>query len=412
VADAARDTGPSGFCPRWSEVKTAAASYNSAMTNWQTKIRPLLRDFGLSIAVWLPLSLLATWQAYQQEQQLNIPSNLPVLTLAYAARYMAIALLTPPIFYCVTRWPVKSGAVIRRALAYVLGFGPFLLGFGLIRLALLPSWVQEKGMWAPRNLMSLEGIMFDKIADMLLLYMTLVIVAHAYTYFATARRQEIERLQLRQALAQSELQALRAQLHPHFLFNTLQGVSTLIPRDQATAQRMVLTLAALLRTVLKHGSTDIVTFREELEFVRAYLNLEKMRLGTRLEVRWNIAAEAEPALIPQLLLQPLLENAIQHGVANSNEGGWIAVEASIDSDRLVVQITNSIAGVSRPGMGLGLENVRARLKWMFSDDARFEFHRLTDPARAVARLELPTFTTSSVEMSRGVSLVGELECES
>ena len=106
-------------------------------------------------------------------------------------------------------------------------------------------------------------------------------------------------LQLRQSLAQSELQMLRAQLHPHFLFNTLQGVSTLIDTDRATAQNMLLTLAGLLRKVLKYGSTDLLPFREELAFVEAYLQLERMRLGRRLEVRWQIAPEVAAALIPQ-----------------------------------------------------------------------------------------------------------------
>jgi two-component system, LytTR family, sensor kinase len=407
--------------PRFSHpgVKPPHTGYNSSMPARKTKIRALLRDYVVSIAVWLPLSLLATWQAYEADRDLNLPSNLRHLALAYAARYLSIALLTPPIFYCVGRWPIRTGAVVRRTLGYALGYAPFLLAFGLIRWSVLPVWIDSMGTWGPRTLQSLQSIMFDKFADLLILYLTVVIVAHAYAYFISARRQEIERLQLRQSLAHSELQALRAQLHPHFLFNTLQGISTLIPRDQATAQRMVLTLAGLLRTVLKHGSTDIVTFREELEFVRAYLNLEKLRLDTRLEVRWHIAPEADAALIPQLLLQPLIENALQHGIANSIGGGWISVAANVSGGRLIVRITNSIAGASAGGMGLGLENVRARLKWMFADDARFEFSLFTEPPRAVAVLELPAFTTTvaerstdiPAERSTDIAVMGEQQCE-
>jgi two-component system LytT family sensor kinase len=382
------------------------------MAPWKTKIRPLAREYALSVAFWLPLSVLVGWQTHVVNMQLQLPANLPRLLLVYGARYLTLAILTPPIFHCVKRWPVTSGAAIRRTAGYALGYAPFLVAFGVIRWLLLPTWLDGMGAWEPRTLSSLQDLMFDKFADLLLLYLTIVIAAHAYTYFVRGQRQEIERLQLRQSLAQSELETLRAQLHPHFLFNTLQGVSTLIDTDRGAAQRMLRTLAELLRTVLKHGSTDVVTFREELDFVRAYLNLEQMRLATRLDVQWRIAPEADAALIPQLLMQPLIENAVLHGIANSSERGWISVEARVRDGQLVVRITNSVAGPARPGLGLGLVSVRARLKFMYSDDARFEFGLQANPPRAVALLELPAFTTAVAGKCASVRALDEQQCES
>jgi sensor histidine kinase YesM len=225
------------------------------------------------------------------------------------------------------------------------------------------------------------------------LYLAIVIAAHAYAYFVRGKKQEIERLELLQSLAQSELQSLRAQLHPHFLFNALQGISTLIDINRTAAKDMLHALAGLLRTALKHGSADLVPFRQELEFITAYLELEQMRFGKRLQVRWDIATESTQTLIPQLLLQPLIENAIVHGIANSRAGGWIELWARVAEGRLRVRITNSVASMTVPGSGVGLSNTRARLKYLFEEDGRFEFRLNEGRAIATAEIDLPALFT-------------------
>jgi two-component system LytT family sensor kinase len=253
--------------------------------------------------------------------------------------------------------------------------------------------MEETMSWGPRSLHTLYELAYSTFADVLLLYLGIIVGAHAYTYFVRGQRQEMDRLRLRQSLAQSELQALRAQLHPHFLFNTLQGISTLIETDPPTAQAMLHKLGSLLRAVLKHGSSDLISLKEELAFVRAYLDLEHMRLGTRLAVRWRIAPDADAALIPQLLLQPLVENAIVHGIAPAREGGWIAIEATVRDDGLLVEIRNSVAAASQPGLQVGLVNVKARLKHLYADDAHFEFLVQREAKVAVARLQVPALAS-------------------
>jgi len=362
------------------------------VSHWNKEIRPIARDYALSVAFWLPLSLLVGWQMYALDRKQHLPVVLHNLLLVYAARYLTVAILTPPIFYCVDRWPI-TGATVRRTALYALGYIPFTVAFAAIRWSLLPPWMEETLSWGPRNLATLFELAYSTFAYVFLLFLGVLVAAHAYTYFVRGQLQEIERLELRQSLAQSELQALRAQLHPHFLFNTLQGVSTLIATDPVTAQNMLFSLADLLRTVLKHGSADLATFREELEFLKAYLRLEHMRLGKRLEVRWQIAPEAYDALIPQLLLQPLIENAVVHGIANAHKGGWIQVEASVVDGELHVRIRNSVAGPSQPGLLVGLANTKARLKYLYSEDARFEFQLHAEAGLAVTRLVLPAFTT-------------------
>lgn len=372
--------------------------YNSPVQLPNLLLRRLVRDYALALAFWLAASLLVSWQMFILERRF-VPLSYHDMFLLYAARYLSVALLTPPIFYVVNRWPV-TGAVLRRTAAYGCGYLPFTAAFALIRWSVLPPWLDESMTWGPRTFQTLVELMYDSFADLLLVYLAVVVAAHAYAYFVRGQRQEIEHLRLRQSLAQSELQMLRAQLHPHFLFNTLQGVSTLIDTDRATAQNMLLTLAGLLRKALQHGSTDLLPFREELAFVEAYLQLERLRLGRRLEVRWQIGPEVAAALIPQLLLQPLIENALVHGIATATEGGWIEVEARQQQMQLLVTIRNSVAGTSQPGSGVGIANTRARLKYLYGADASFDFEILGGNV-AVARLVVPAFTRELAHAANG-----------
>src|SRR6185312_2489911 len=230
-----------------------AALQSGAMRQSNSRLRRVVRDHAISVAFWLAVSPLVAWQMYDAQ---NGAVKFRVMLLVYAARYLSVALLTPPIFDVVGRWPV-TGSPLRRTLAYGLGFMPFWIGSGVIRWLILPVWLWDTRSWEPRTLDTLLQLLDSNFADQLLVYLGVVVAAHAYVYFVRGQRQEIERLQLSRTLAQSELQTLRAQLHPHFLFNTLQGVSALIDTDRGKAQDMLLTLAGLLRKVLQYGGTDL-----------------------------------------------------------------------------------------------------------------------------------------------------------
>ena len=339
---------------------------------------------------WIPVSVLVGWQEFVLDTAKHLQLPLSTALLVYGVRYLTIALLTPPLFYCVTNWPM-TGLNFRRIGSYVLGYLPFSCAFALIRWMLLPPWVVSTMSWGTRSLQRLLELAYNTFADILLVYIGILIAAHAYSYLTRMQQQELARSRLRQLLAQSELQALRAQFQPHFLFNALQGISTLVETSPLTAQKMLHTLASLLRAVLKHDSNDLVSFREEIAIIRAYLELEQMRLGSRLSVRWRIAPEVEASLIPQLILQPLVENAIVHGVAPAQDGGWISIDAHLQGDRLLVEIRNSVAETTQGGMRVGLTNDRARLAHLYGDDAEFQFSSLPDSNMAAARLAIPAF---------------------
>lgn len=219
----------------------------------------------------------------------------------------------------------------------------------------------------------------------ILLY--LASVALSYLMLAQDRALEAERRSAElQLLAQeSELKALRAQLNPHFLFNSLNSLSALTAVDPARAREMCVLLSDFLRRSLGLGERRLVALREELELARAYLAIEQIRFGARLILDWRIDPAAEGALLPTLLLQPLVENAMKHGIAALPEGGTLVVAAETAGGLVTLRVENP-ADLDAPtpqGLGLGLRQVRQRLLGRFGNRARFEagvqngIHRVT-----------------------------------
>jgi hypothetical protein len=304
---------------------------------------------------------------------------------------LTAALLTPPVFAIVHRYPITKPIRFTRAVGYVLGSGIYVVASAGLRWILLPPWNSPAQRFEHRSLHGLVASLYV-FAELIWDYTIIIAAAHAYEYFNRAREQELERAQLQQALATSELQALKIQLHPHFLFNTLQGISTLIDTDKALAKAMVLKVSGLLRAVLQYGNADLITLDEELKFIEDYLSLQKMRLENRLELSWEIHPDTRLLPVPQLIMQPLVENAILHGVACCRTGGWIRITSRRVESTLQIQIRNSVGGGGGGGIGLGLQNTRARLKHLYGDDADLSFDFGNDGV-AIATLTLPAFAS-------------------
>ena len=219
----------------------------------------------------------------------------------------------------------------------------------------------------------------------ILLY--LASVALSYLLLAQDRASEAERkgAELQLLAQESELKALRAQLNPHFLFNSLNSLSALTAVDPSRAREMCVLLSDFLRRSLGLGERRLVALREELELARAYLAIEQIRFGARLRLNWAVDPASEPALLPTLLLQPLVENAIKHGIAALPEGGLLVVAADVVEGHVILKVDNPLdADAPAPqGLGIGLRQVRQRLLGRFGSRARFEavaregIHRVT-----------------------------------
>jgi hypothetical protein len=224
-----------------------------------------------------------------------------------------------------------------------------------------------------------------------LVYWVLVGATHALHYYDRFRERELRASELEAALAQSQLHHLKMQLQPHFLFNALNAVSTLIETDPEAAERMLSQLAALLRESLRDDAPHEVSLREELSFLDRYLEIEKTRFADRLSVSFAIDPALLDARVPNLLLQPLVENAIRHGVARRAGPGRVDVRAWRENGSLWIDVRDDgpgLVGSARPSRGIGLSNTRARLERLHGRDYHLELSNLPGGG-ALTSLRLP-----------------------
>jgi signal transduction histidine kinase len=229
----------------------------------------------------------------------------------------------------------------------------------------------------------------------LTIYWTTLVVAHALYYYRGLREREAQTAILTAQLAQAQLQALKMQIHPHFLFNTLNSIAALLHKDVEAADRMIAKLGDFLRLTLKRSDAQIVDFEQELEFLKCYLDIEHIRFQDRLTVEMDIDPHALTAMIPNLILQPIVENAVRHGVARQTDPGHISIRARRQGARLIMSVEDNGPGLkpSSNGSGIGLSNTRARLEQFYGSD--FSFQIANSAGRgATVTLDVPAFVKS------------------
>jgi len=199
---------------------------------------------------------------------------------------------------------------------------------------------------------------------------------------------------LREEAARAELAALQARINPHFFFNTLNTIASLVEQDPGAAEEVVQTLADLFRYTFRVADSGPVPLAEELEFIEGYLGIEQARFGERLRVIWEVAPGSGAASVPGLLLQPLVENAVTHGIAPLPRGGTVRIRARADGPDLVVEVEDDGAGLPGAAEGLvrdghGLGNVRRRLRTLYGDRGGLELLRVVPGHGTLARLRIP-----------------------
>ncbi|MGH7718930.1 MAG: sensor histidine kinase [Gemmatimonadaceae bacterium] len=284
------------------------------------------------------------------------------------------AALAPLVYLLARRFPLVRGH-LPSALAVHAGAGAlFAVARIATRVALadLVPWLPS----APFRLM-LMAQFHVSVAT----YWVIAGVSHAVEYYGRYRDRELRASQLEARLAQSQLEVLKAQLHPHFLFNTLHAISTLTSHDASAANRMIARLSELLRLTLEQAGTQEVRLRDEIEFLEKYLEIQQTRFEERLRVTISVDPTALDALVPSLVLQPLVENAIRHGIAPRREGGRVEIRAARVDGRVEVRVRDdgpglgaapSAGGGSGAGQGLGIANTRARLAHLYGPHHSFE----------------------------------------
>lgn len=224
----------------------------------------------------------------------------------------------------------------------------------------------------------------------LLVYGAVLAAGHAREYYRSYRAEELAATRLESQLTQARLQVLLMRLQPHFLFNTLNAISALVHRDPDAAERTISRLSDLLRQTLEGADRQEVPLADELEFVRAYVDIERVRFGDRLLVQFDVAPDTRDAMVPQLVLQPLVENALRHGFAPDTPLARVEVRSRLRDGRIQLEVWDNGQGFGAgdDGFGLGLDTTRQRLAALYGDAHRFTVEEMAAGGVA-ATLELP-----------------------
>jgi two-component system LytT family sensor kinase len=306
------------------------------------------------------------------------------------------ALLTPFLLFMCRRFRLEPGRMRRGLLAHTVASVVFALAQTVMAFAL--RYVAALALNLPTltiNAMvaNMRMAFWLVVLTALWKYWVFVGIYHAFDYYRRYRERQMRASQLETELATSQLQALRMQLQPHFLFNTLHSVSMLNLTDADAANRVLVKLSELLRLTLQNTGYQEVPLETEIDFLDRYLEIESIRFQDRLDVRFHLDDDVHDALVPNLALQPLVENAIRHGIAKSSTAGTIEVRAGRRDGRLVLEVADDGPGLSdgwdaERDLGLGLKNTRSRLRHLYGDDHLLEFLDAPDGG-LIVRLTIP-----------------------
>jgi two-component system LytT family sensor kinase len=367
-----------------------AAEKHKAM-NSSKPSRLLSRTNLATIAAgWTLFGLFMAGQAYASQMSNGSPmswSEALVIEMTYAYLWAA---LTPAVLWLSRLVRVEKKNLLKGLSVHIPA---------AFAAAFLHRFLFCVSMAAYRNLAGGVAFSWDTIFGQLvsfldygvLLYGMLLLIDSVFEYHKRYRENELKAVQLESELAAAQLQALKMQLHPHFLFNTLHAISALMTEDVKAARRMIARLSDLLRFTLENTGSQEVSLKEELEWLDRYLQIELIRFQDRLKVKIVAAPDTFDALVPNLILQPIVENAIRHGIAPHSSAGRIEIRASRTNGTLTLQVQDDGEGISPAASlrkGIGLANTEARMKQLYGTSQDFRLAN-AEAGGLIVTLELP-----------------------
>ncbi len=355
-------------------------------------VRPWI-IWALSFFVWTFVALAYAITVYELYRSTGTPMSFLSVLGMQSSQVLTYIPLTPFVFALANRYPVQRSDWGRNSLVLLAGG----LVFTAAQVALrgmtpyafwdpqLRHWVSA--VWdAQAHAFRIQWFMFSRmflssvVDDVVTTYLPIVLIAHVASYYQRFRERELRSSQLQAQLEKARLQSLKSQLQPHFLFNTLNSISALMLTNVEAADRMITRLGDLLRISLETAGTQMTTLSRELEFVSCYIEIEKVRFEERLKVSIDVAPETLDASVPHLLLQPLVDNAIKHGISRLVSGGEIRISATHDDADLHLEVRDNGPGFKEPShspsSGVGLRITRERLETIYGQDQSVELFSL------------------------------------
>jgi signal transduction histidine kinase len=344
---------------------TGNMTIRTVMRNWWAKLL-----FGF--AFWTLLGLSFASQFYISSAKAGLEVSWKQAISYALGDWYVFAALSIPVIQLARRFRFEPAKWPLSLAAHLFGSALFSFAYMVGR-----AWV---GQWqsAATFAEAFKPLLVKTWHFNLLIYWVIVAVSQAFDYYRKYRDRELRASELEKRLAQAKLQALQMQLNPHFLFNTLHSISSLMHKDVEAADRMIVRLSDLLRAALESSDTQEVALREELEFLKRYLEIEQTRFGERLTIKLDIAPDTLDAQVPNLILQPLVENAIRHGIEPRSKPGCIELRAHRQESELSLEVRDNGVGLPDGEIvdeGVGLSNTRARLRELYGDGHRFELRR-------------------------------------
>jgi hypothetical protein len=333
-------------------------------------------------AAWLAPAALAMLKEYARGLAGGAPPD-PRLVVFEGGDWMIYGLLTPLVFLLGRRYPLVRGTLVRRVPLHLAAAIALCAVWALAGCGLSYALVRAFPYGASYYDWFLTSLPFG-----VAVYFAVLGVEHALRFFVEARERETQAARLQAQLAEARMGALRTQLQPHFLLNSLNAITVIVrDRDTATATRMLEQLGDMLRRLMRPDRPQVVPLSEELEFVRQYLGIETVRFSDRLVPTFEVDGTVLGAAVPELLLQPLVENAVRHGLARRATATLLRIEARRDGSELVLAVTDDGPGPDDPAEGVGLGATRERLATLYGGRARLELGRTAEGgARVEVRL--------------------------
>jgi two-component system LytT family sensor kinase len=359
------------------------------------------RTWALGFVIWTIIGLSFASRSYFTAYREGIPVRWEEIYTGFLVDFWIWGLVSPLIFWLARRFPIERGSLRSRIPFHIVACAVFILFANTLSMPAYWYFGFPNPKLYPTLRVMFNDLIFSPfmLHQGLLVYWGTLIAAHAVEYYRQLQAGQMRAAKLASQLAKAQLSALKMQIHPHFLFNTLNSIAALLHKDVEMADRMIARLSDFLRITLNSSEASAASLKQELEFLKIYLDIEKVRFQERLVVEINVQPETLDAQVPTLILQPLIENAVRHGIAPNAATGRIWIDASREGDRILITVKDNGPGLNgdrkqqsgRQGNGVGLANTRERLMRFYEGDFRFEIRDNTDAQGTVVQLNVPFF---------------------